>query len=44
MGGSTVADRQALTALAARYGLEVDPTSIPKLIERFGLRFPGVPI
>ena len=44
MGGSTVADRQALMALAARYGLEVDPTSIPKLIERFGLRFPGVPI
>jgi quercetin dioxygenase-like cupin family protein len=44
MGGSTVADRQALMALAARYGLEVDPTSIPKLIERFALRFPGVPI
>jgi quercetin dioxygenase-like cupin family protein len=44
MGGSTVADREALMALAARYGLEVDPTSIPKLIERFALRFPGVPI
>lgn len=44
MGGSTVADRQALMALAARYGLEVDPTSIPKLIERFALRYPGVPI
>jgi len=44
MGGSTVADRQALMALGARYGLEVDPTSIPKLIERFALRFPGVPI
>ena len=44
MGGSTVADRQALMALAVRYGLEVDPTSIPKLIERFDLRFPGVPI
>jgi len=44
MGGSTVADRQALMALGARYGLEVDPTSIPKLIERFALRFPGIPI
>ena len=44
MGGSTVADRQALMALGARYSLEVDPTSIPKLIERFALRFPGVPI
>jgi gentisate 1,2-dioxygenase len=44
MGGSTVADRQALMALGARYGLEVDPTSIPKLIERSELRFPGVPI
>ena len=44
MGGSTNADRQALMDLGARYGLEVDPTSIPKLIERFGLAFPGVPI
>jgi quercetin dioxygenase-like cupin family protein len=44
MGGSTNADRQALMALAARYGLEVDPTSIPKLVQRFDLAFPGVPI
>jgi len=44
MGGSTTADRQSLMDLSARYGLEVDPTSIPKLIERFGLNFPGVPI
>jgi len=44
MGGSTTADRQSLMDLSARYGLEVDPTSIPKLIERFRLNFPGVPI
>ena len=44
MGGSTNADRQSLMDLGARYGLEVDPMSIPKLIERFGLNFPGVPI
>ena len=28
----------------ARYELEVDPESIPGLVERFGLRFPGEPI
>ena len=44
MGGSTRAPREALVALGARYGLEVDPTSIPKLVERFELKFPGVPI
>jgi mannose-6-phosphate isomerase-like protein (cupin superfamily) len=44
MGGSTKADPQTLRALSGRYGLEVDPTSIPKLVERFGLRFPGEPI
>jgi hypothetical protein len=25
--------------IAARYGLELDPSSIPSLCERFGLRF-----
>jgi quercetin dioxygenase-like cupin family protein len=44
LGGSTQAEPQALGDLAARYGLEVDPGSIPGLIERFGLRFPGDPI
>lgn len=38
MGGSRVADRGALAALAERYGLEMDITSIPMLVERFGLR------
>lgn len=38
MGGSRIADRAALTALADRYGLEMDAASIPMLVERFGLR------
>ena len=32
-------DFEWLGALAARYGLEVDPASIPVLCERFGLTF-----
>lgn len=43
MGGSGLADPQVLRELAARYGLEVDPTSIPKLVERFGLRLSARP-
>src|SRR5215210_3743657 len=41
LGGSTRAEPRDLAALAARYGLEVDPQSIPALVERFDLRFPG---
>jgi hypothetical protein len=44
MGGSGQASPQALLELAARFKLEVDPTSIPGLIERFSLRFPGEPL
>jgi mannose-6-phosphate isomerase-like protein (cupin superfamily) len=44
LGGSTEADMEARMALSARYELEVDPESIPGLVERFGLRFPGEPI
>jgi hypothetical protein len=29
---------EALAELSARYGLEMDPGSIPGLLERFGLR------
>jgi mannose-6-phosphate isomerase-like protein (cupin superfamily) len=32
-------DLEWLAGLAARYGLEVDPGSIPGLCERFGLKF-----
>jgi gentisate 1,2-dioxygenase len=41
LGGSTTAEPQSLRELAARYGLEVQPQSVPELVERFELRFPG---
>jgi quercetin dioxygenase-like cupin family protein len=41
LGGVTKADRQALADLCARYELELDPESIPGLVERFDLRFPA---
>ncbi len=44
LGGVTQADPQVLGELCARYGLEMDPTSVPGLIERYGVRFPGEPI
>ena len=44
LGGVTQADPGILSALSARYGLEMDPQSIPGLLERFKLRFPGEPI
>jgi quercetin dioxygenase-like cupin family protein len=43
LGGSTRAAPEDLAALGARYGLEVDPKSIPDLVSRFGLTFPGEP-
>jgi mannose-6-phosphate isomerase-like protein (cupin superfamily) len=36
-------DPQRLAALRARYALDVDMSSIPGLVERFGVRFPGGP-
>ena len=44
LGGVTQADPSTLGDLCARYGLELDPGSVPTLVERFGLRFPGDPI
>jgi mannose-6-phosphate isomerase-like protein (cupin superfamily) len=44
LGGVTQAEPQALAELSARYELEMDPTSIPGLVERFDLSFPGEPI
>jgi len=44
LGGVTKADPQALADLCARYELELDPESVPGLVERFDLRFPGEPI
>jgi mannose-6-phosphate isomerase-like protein (cupin superfamily) len=44
LGGVTNAEPQVLAELCARYELEMDPGSIPGLVERFGLRFPGEPL
>ena len=44
LGGVTQAEPSTLGELCARYGLEMDPSSVPTLVERFGLRFPGDPI
>jgi hypothetical protein len=36
-------DPQQLVALCARYVLDMDMSSAPSLIQRFGVRFPGAP-
>jgi mannose-6-phosphate isomerase-like protein (cupin superfamily) len=44
LGGVTRADPEDVVALCGRYELEMDPGSVPELVQRFGLRFPGEPI
>src|SRR5205809_7079605 len=44
LGGVAQADPQVMAELCARYELEMDPDSVPGLIERFGVRFPGEPL
>jgi quercetin dioxygenase-like cupin family protein len=44
LGVATEAEPRMLTELCARYGLEMDLSSVPGLVERFGVRFPGEPI
>jgi mannose-6-phosphate isomerase-like protein (cupin superfamily) len=44
LGGVTQADPQDVGALCARYELEMDPDSVPGLVQRFGLEFPGEPV
>jgi gentisate 1,2-dioxygenase len=44
LGGVTQAEPQVLGELCSRYELEMDPDSVPSLVERFDLRFPGEPI
>jgi hypothetical protein len=41
LGGAVDADPRALAELCERYGLEMQPDTIPGLVERFGLRAPG---
>ena len=43
LGGAVAAPPEALGELSARYGLEMQPDSIPELLERFGLRV-GEPV
>ena len=44
LGGISGADPQTLIGLCSRYELEMAPESVPGLVERFGLRFPGEPL
>jgi quercetin dioxygenase-like cupin family protein len=44
LGGVTQAEPHTLADLCARYELEMDPDSVPGLVERFQLRFPGDPV
>ena len=44
LGGVGGAPPQIFADLCAHYGLEMDPQSVPGLVERFDLRFPGDPM
>jgi mannose-6-phosphate isomerase-like protein (cupin superfamily) len=44
LGGAAGADPAIFGDLCERYALEMDPSSIPGLIERFGVRFPAHPL
>lgn len=44
LGGITQAAPAVLADLCARYQFEMDPASVPGLVEQFGLQFPGKPI
>ena len=44
MGGVVQAGEQALADLCARYELDMRPETVPDLLERFNLTFPGEPI
>ncbi len=44
LGGVAQADPAALGEICERYALEMDPSSVPGLTERFGVRFPAEPL
>ncbi|HEY1458307.1 MAG TPA: hypothetical protein VGF15_07290, partial [Solirubrobacteraceae bacterium] len=44
LGGVAQADPAVLGSLCERYALEMDPASVPGLVERFGLQFPAEPL
>jgi mannose-6-phosphate isomerase-like protein (cupin superfamily) len=43
LGGVFRAEPDAVAELCARYALDMDPGTVPGLLERFGLALPGVP-
>jgi mannose-6-phosphate isomerase-like protein (cupin superfamily) len=44
LGGVAQAGTDELGALCQRFALEMDPASVPELVERFDLRFPAEPL
>jgi mannose-6-phosphate isomerase-like protein (cupin superfamily) len=44
LGGVAGARPEQLGALCERFALEMDPSSVPDLIQRFGVRFPAEPL
>jgi mannose-6-phosphate isomerase-like protein (cupin superfamily) len=44
LGGVANTPPQTLGALCERFGLEMDPGSVPELVQRFGLLFPAEPV
>jgi mannose-6-phosphate isomerase-like protein (cupin superfamily) len=44
MGGVASAPPEVLGELCERYALEMQPDSVPELISRFGVVFPGEPV
>jgi mannose-6-phosphate isomerase-like protein (cupin superfamily) len=44
LGGVAAADPEVMGELCARYELEMQPDTVPGLVERFGVRFPGEPV
>ena len=44
LGGAAQAGPEQLGVLCQRYALEMDPDSVPGLIQRFGVRFPAEPL
>ena len=43
MGGALKADPEVLAQLNERYGFQMQPETVPELLERFGLRI-GEPL
>jgi mannose-6-phosphate isomerase-like protein (cupin superfamily) len=44
LGGVAQADPAMLGEMCERYALEMDPSSVPGLVERFGVVFPAEPL